>query len=129
MAESHEESINLLIGALFEVYMELRDILLSLPIPLQMPTILGMQQVVILKVMQSVHRAAEVIQDQPLPTGVISMLTGTLHLWNAAAVVTCTAEENEGEPFLSAAGELISHVASGVNLTAHLVAGLPEADE
>lgn len=129
MAESHEENSNLLIGALLELHMELRDILLNLPIPLMIPSTVDVSVVRLLAVMRSVHQAAELIADEPIPEGLIVVLVDVLNLWNAAAIATATAQDNEGEPFYSAAGVALGHVDSGVRFVTELLGMLPGTEE
>lgn len=129
MAESHEENSRLLIGALLELHMELRDILLNLPIPLTIPSTADISEIRLLAVMRSVHRAAELVADEPIPEGLTAVLIDVLNLWNAAAIATATAQDNEGEPFYSAAGVALGHVDSGVRFLAELLEMLPGTEE
>jgi len=129
MAESHEENIRLLTGALLELYSEIRDLLLNLPIPLAIPTLVDVIEIKLADVMRSVHKAANLIQDEPIPEGVAAVLEDVLNLWNASAIATMTAIQNEGEPFYSAAGVALGHVDSGVRFVAELFGMMPGGEE
>ena len=129
MAESHEENKGLLAGALLQIYMELRDTLLSLPIPLAIPTTVEAIETPLAPVMRSVHRAAKVAEDEPLPTAIIAVLIDVLNLWNVAALTTSVALRNEGDLFVDAAGTALAHADSALQLLIELLTDLPGAEE
>jgi hypothetical protein len=125
MAESHEERMSLLFTTLLETYRSIRDVLLSLPIPLQLPEVPG-GRVDIRPLLLAVDEAARIMPDLPVPATATQILVQALRFWNGAAILTETALVNPSDPFWASATTVLIHANSGMELAVMLLTGLEE---